>query len=354
MQYGKTSLHKVALGSLDILDPQAVMGTDVKHHGGRSPEESMQTQPVGPQEFFNLVIMNPPFTRNTGQEAQKVGIPNPAFAGFGNSEEEQRKMSQVLPKLIQKKESYTGHLSAHHGNAGIASAFLDIADLKLKEDGILAFILPLTFTSGSAWEKSRTLIRQRYADIRIVTIAAPKPRLQSFSADTGMAEYLLIAKRADGNQNQEKRILSINLTRRPATSLEGAAFAGQIKQAIGRGDGIRRIEDGPVGATTVPLGAEVIGYITDIPIPETGSWGLVGVLDAELAQVAHALEKQGKFRLRGSGEDIAVDIPVAPIGEFSERGPHTLDISRNHQDGTPRGPYDIFPLVPGKNRRAPA
>jgi len=148
MQYGKTSLHKVALGSLDILDPQAVMGTDVKHHGGRSPEESMQTQPVGPQEFFNLVIMNPPFTRNTGQEAQKVGIPNPAFAGFGNSEEEQRKMSQVLPKLIQKKESYTGHLSAHHGNAGIASAFLDIADLKLKEDGILAFILPLTFASG--------------------------------------------------------------------------------------------------------------------------------------------------------------------------------------------------------------
>ena len=53
-----------------------------------------------PHESFDLVLMNPPLTRNTGQEAAKLGVPNPMFAAFGTPKEEQRAMARAMAKLL--------------------------------------------------------------------------------------------------------------------------------------------------------------------------------------------------------------------------------------------------------------
>ena len=48
-----------------------------------------------------------------------------------------------------------------HGNAGEGSYFLVLADRKLKANGRLALVLPLSMMSGDAWEKSRELLAKK-------------------------------------------------------------------------------------------------------------------------------------------------------------------------------------------------
>src|SRR5207249_4313014 len=131
-------------------------------------------------------VMNPPFTRPTGHEAKKIGVPVPMFAAFGFSKKIQRAMSKRTTEL-------TAGTSAH-GNAGEASIFLVVAHRKLKEKGVAALVLPVTLISGKAWEASRQLLRKNYSDLVVVSIAANDDLKLSFSADTGMGECLVVGR----------------------------------------------------------------------------------------------------------------------------------------------------------------
>ena len=50
--------------------------------GGRAPERVRDLVSRVGHTQFDLVIMNPPFVRSTGMEAEKRGTGNPAFAAF--------------------------------------------------------------------------------------------------------------------------------------------------------------------------------------------------------------------------------------------------------------------------------
>src|SRR5258707_388623 len=82
------------------------------------------------------VAMNPPFVRPTGHEGNKIGVPVPMFAAFSSSDEEQYVMSSAMKRLTKG--------TSYHGNAGEASAFLVIADRKLKAGGTVALVMPLS------------------------------------------------------------------------------------------------------------------------------------------------------------------------------------------------------------------
>ena len=83
-----------------------------------------------------------------------------------------------------------------HGNAGEASIFLVLADRKLKADGVLALVMPLSLMSGDAWEDSRALLAKNYSDLVLVSIAGADGADLSFSADTGMGECLVVGRKA--------------------------------------------------------------------------------------------------------------------------------------------------------------
>ena len=74
--YGPRQDGGVALGSLDLLDPQrpfdivAITGTAL---GGKGAKEKELWSAL-PHQSFDLVLMNPPFTRDTGNEGEKVGF----------------------------------------------------------------------------------------------------------------------------------------------------------------------------------------------------------------------------------------------------------------------------------------
>ena len=92
--YGEQSVGRIALGSLDLLDPQGKLETVAitAKTAGAHGEGERDTWSSLPHSVFDLVIMNPPFVRDTGHEGKKKGVPNPMFAAFSISPNEQKQI----------------------------------------------------------------------------------------------------------------------------------------------------------------------------------------------------------------------------------------------------------------------
>ena len=108
-----------------------------------------------------------------------------------------------------------------------------------------------------------------------------------FSADTGMAECLLVARR--GETSAQKRATFVMLRQRPQSTVEAELLATEISRIRESGQlrGVERLE----GRSVVAIGESDYGVMLDAPLPESGPWPLVGIRDEELAQVAYKLER---------------------------------------------------------------
>ena len=191
-------LDEVYLGALDLLSKdlvQPMLGADWLDMGGlrmkgiEGLDELDELDLPVTDESFDLVIMNPPFTRPTNHESTTV--PVPSFAGFDTSKAEQKAMSARL-------KAVSGSCRFGHGNAGLASNFMDIAHAKLKPGGVLALVLPFSFVAGGSWTNARQTLSELYGEVQILSIAVAGSRDRAFSADTGMAECLVLAKKIGG------------------------------------------------------------------------------------------------------------------------------------------------------------
>ena len=335
--YGRQPDGAIALGSLDLLDPQGVFSivaiTARAAEGlGEAEKETWRSLP---HESFDLVIMNPPFTRATGHEGQKVGIPNPMFAAFGSTEEEQKAMGKATKRL-------TAGTSAH-GNAGEASIFLVLAHRKLKQDGTLALVMPLSLMSGESWEESRLLLAGNYTDLVLASISGEASGGDlSFSADTGMGECLVVGRRWPKGSS---RATFAVLKERPPYPLIGASAAEQILRLMSSA-GIRRLEDGPVGGTRIHFGDDVVGQVLDAPLPSSGGWNLSPIADLSLAQAAYQMANEGRIWLPTMNRSDAIDIPMTTIAAIGEIGPYHADINGTTSSGGIRGPFTIAALSP--------
>jgi hypothetical protein len=335
--YGQTD-QGVALGSLDLLDEQRVidiLDLTARVAGGMGERET-KTWSELPHASFDLVVMNPPFTRPTGHEAEKIGVPVPMFAAFGINAKTQRAMSK-------KVEALTAGTSAH-GNAGEASIFLVIADRKLKAGGHLALVLPVSLVSGEAWEASRQLLRKNYADLVVVSIASTDDSKLSFSADTGMGECLVVARKtADGSS----RGTFVSVRERPPSTLAGASARTEINRLRESGT-IRTLEEGPVGGTPLLFGSDTIGSVIDAPLPKTGGWNLARIADFALAQTAYQLANLGRLWLPSMPETQAVPIPISMVGKIGKIGPYHMDVMGKTAAGGVRGPFKVVKITGGK------
>jgi hypothetical protein len=216
--YGKQP-RGVALGSLDLLNDQKemdIIATAAKAVEGTGEREKDTWRQL-PHAAFDLVTMNPPFTRATGQEGAKVGVHNPMFAAFSATPKEQKLMGNKIKELTKG--------TSYHGNAGEASAFLVLAQRKLKLDGVLALVMPLSLMSGEAWEDSRKLLASQYSDVVLISIAGKNDDDMAFSADTGMGECLVVARKKYQIKN---RATFVVLKERPAYPMLGTVAARQI------------------------------------------------------------------------------------------------------------------------------
>ena len=331
MPYGRQSDGTVKIGSLELLQSSAVQtlfntSDPALRTGSAGEETAAQVQVDMPDERFDLVIMNPPFTRATNHEGAHAGVTNPAFAAFDATLADQTAMGDRINEL--------GRGTCYHGNAGIASAFVALANRKLRPGGILALVLPLSATAGLSWQGVRQMLAEGYCDLEVLSIASDGKDM-SFSSDTGMAECLVVArKRPKATADRVMRFAS--LRRRP----QGFAEAAAIAHPIIAGATIRNIADGPYGGTILSTGEEVAGEMLAAAGPDgADSWGSVRLADYSLAQTAYALTRS---QLWLPGQPAALELPIAPLGSVANLGLLHRDIT----GAPPRGPFDKFAPSP--------
>jgi hypothetical protein len=330
----------VAIGSLDLLDAAIQTGyaAATASVGGRARRQVNDLLTHLEHESFDVVIMNPPFTRHGAREGEAAGVHNPAFAAFGATEEEQDVLAARLARLTRD--------SCGHGHAGFGSHFVELAHRKLAVGGTMAFVLPLTAMSGSSWEAVRGLWRQHYSEMIVVTITDSGEGNRSFSADTNIAECLVTARKtmtsADG------RAVFVVLDAQPHDTVEAELVGNAVHAATAVG--VQKLEHGPFGGTRLRLGTADVGMILDCPIPEEGGWPLVGLRDITLAQTAYQLSR-GRLWIEGMTPTPVVLVPVAIVRDVCERlGPHHLDLTGPtiRGDGLPQGPFEkIAGFMPG-------
>ena len=253
----------------------------------------------------DLVIMNPPFTRSTNHEAGLADIPVPSFAGFNTSHDEQQAMQRKLKKASTLFSS---------GHAGLASNFMDLGHRKLKDGGVLALVIPFAFVRGKSWKRAREALKDHYADIHVTSIAATGSTARAFSADTGMAECLVVATKRSGSKS---RAAYSNLAVRPSSLLEAAVGAKNARSQTVQGD------------------------ILDA--------GVAGVRSTSVIDSARDL-KAGNLRLPRQAQ--AIRLPVVTLGTVAARGLVHRDINGGPTDrkktGLPQGPFIVRSIRPGE------
>ena len=329
MPYGKQKDSTVKIGSLELLQASTALtlfntSDPALRTGSVGEETAAQINVDIPDANFDLLIMNPPFTRATNHEGAHADITNPAFAAFDATPADQTEMGDRINQL--------GRDSCYHGNAGIGSACAALAHKKLRPGGVLALVLPLSAAAGLSWQGFRETLAKNYTDLTVLSIAASDNDHLSFSADTGMAECLVIARKLKQSEvtTGPGRGHFVSLGRRA----QGFAHAGSLAINVSNPERARRVEDGPYGGTALMIGDELAGESMTVPVQTNGaSWGAVRLTDLSLAQTAFALVQS---RLWLPGSPSALDLKVAPLNKTSKLGLVDRDITGPR----PRGPFD--------------
>ena len=327
MPYGRQQDGSVMIGSLELLQSSSVMtlfntSDPALRTGSAGEETAAQIRTEIPDESFDLVIMNPPFTRNVTREGAYADTTAAAFAAFGASKEDQKQMADRMGEL---KED-----TCYHGNAGIASAFAGLAHRKIKPGGVLALVLPLSVATGLAWQGLRKMLAEHYTELTVLSIAAEDNDELSFSSDTGMGECLVVARKLRPDEERHNLDHFVSLNHRP----QGFAHASSLARGTRKSGQIRNIQDGPYGATPLMVGDELAGKMIAAPRHTHGrGWSAVRLSDFSVAQTAYALSGS-KLWLPGS--PFLVELKVGLLGDIGKLGAYHLDIIGPF----PRGPFD--------------
>ncbi len=328
MPYGKQIDGSYALGSLDLFDgpegtfPLPMMGTEFQQIGG---EDDMTVIPQ--KEFqhkeFDIVVLNPPFTRPDSDP--KSSVPKAVFKGSSRKKEEEQKMRQAR----KRKKWRVGD-----GNAGLASDFVDLADKMLKENGKsrMGFILPITSLSASDWGKVRNIWATEYHDVVVLTIADTKGESCAFSADTAIAECIVVGTKGKKNNNTGRGTF-ISLNHRPRSVLEASIIANTIH----RHDSIRRLEDEPSGGDPLKIGDDSIGHALNCPLWVDKAWEAVRIKEMALIQSVYRLAN-GEMWL--PTQETPLDIPICLVNDIA-------NISASHRDIFEKGQRGAFDIEEG-------
>ncbi len=310
--YGDTQIGWVAVGgpdrtgALEYLNANDI--TDLFDIvSGRSTGTGDNGHAIGVQDHkIDWILMNPPYSKTRG--GQK------AFDIAGLTENERLACQKRWARLT----------NSHYTNrkAGMGASFIELAHKKLKLNGRIGFVLPLTAALGDVWTKTRQVIEQDFTDVIVVAVAAGKAlNDDALSADTGMEEMLLVARlRTRSAENHNKAGTAAPALIRCATLYDAPTRmgeAGEIARAI---ISVAEAVDQPGTTLPIHIGNDEIGQIIALEVDGAGCpWSAVGVTHDSIATLAHELSRG---RLRGL-DDERYDVPVemTTVGDLFDVGP---------------------------------
>ncbi len=244
------------LGSLELLDNSKRVGGLLAYiEGGLrgavgkvsvSGVEGTFTVP----DNFDLIIMNPPFTRATGRTETYGKEGERGLFGFIADEKARQNLlnrlddvrdrvrqslienakayRDVFPNIIREAIDGKGDLDAYLsiGQAGEGLLFLYLAHRFIRDGGVIAFVLPRNLLMGVSWFLARVLLATRY-HLKYVVVSSDPENGYNFSEGTSLSEVLIVAKRQDKHSPDEETVF-INLLRKPRTALEAIALADEV------------------------------------------------------------------------------------------------------------------------------
>ena len=257
------------LGSVDFLSGQARLA------GWPSVAQQVDSgEPSPPPPPLDLVIMNPPFTRDSLRYDQLSRRDEEALKARG--------------KVILKGQSHQAAARLHSSGG----AFAVLAEKLLKENvGILALVMPTVVPTAPGNLELRRYLAQRFHIDTIVS--SHDPDRIFFSENTSIGETLLICRRWKGGEKPPTRV--INLARNPATPLDALDTAGRIEQAS------EQEETLPRDFTLQLVDAERI---------RKGDWLAVNFLSPFLVEAYRKLTENGLGTL-----------PTVPMHQLADVGP---------------------------------
>ena len=323
MPFKETRIYQVEqggknnrIGALDWISPQSTLFDSETRLTG----EGQRGETIAPaHKTMDIILMNPPYAGSKGIGDRKKTTSTHAgqlFEAFGATSEERKRMVKKADRLYKSA-------TCRNKNSA-ATFFADLADAKIKDDGMLGLILPMTAGMGDAWKGFRHMMSESYGDIIVVSA----PQGESFSADTGMGEIMISARKT----TPSGRAKFISLDRVPKSDLE-AAYIGKIA----RQSKANKLEDSPYGGSSLLIGDSVIGRVLDCPLPN-GQWMASAGADPLLLQVAWQLSR-GKLWFEWHS---SFDVPMTTIDALGCIGPLHLDI-KGDDNMAYRGPFNILP-----------
>ena len=228
------------LGSLDLIDGSEALGQQAAEIPGG----------------FDLVVMNPPFTRATGRVGRRFTGRSKVFLGFVESESARRSLVARLAKLRRRvggelarvsEELLTSEASRYTdlgrllrsrrlryyagiGQAGEGLLFLYLAYRYVKPGGTIAFVLPRNLLAGISWFPARALLASKF-HLKYVIASSDPVGGYNFSEGASFSEVLLVATRVDRHDDFEETVF-VNLLRKPRAPGEAVALASRLLSGV--------------------------------------------------------------------------------------------------------------------------
>ena len=297
-QFSHINIHRVRLGvfndvpyvgSLEFLTGQARLAEWPDLAERVEDDEAASLPPP-----LDLVIMNPPFTRDSLRYDQ-----------FNVAEE--------LAVKGRETELIKGHphraAARQHSSGG---AFMVLAEKILKQDvGALALVLPSVVPTTAGNLALRQFLAQQFHIETIVS--SHDPNRIYFSENTSIGEVLIICRRWQGDGPKPPTRV-FNLARNPETPLEALDTAARIQRAAG-GDGLA-VQD----FTVQEVDALRIAR---------GDWAAVNFLSPFLTNAYRRLRK-------GSPAKVAT-VPLGKIADVGPEGRRIRDAYTNSKMPTESG-----------------
>lgn len=223
MHHGVDPDGQTRAGSIDILVGEGLYMQDQITYKDHAIQERITAE--GTTEYApnldgkcDIVIMNPPFTRN---DIRNKHLPSPI-------EKKVRDREKTVASLVKSK------MDGIKGNAivqdSINSFFTPIADQLLKVDkGTLAAVQPTTTFTSASGTGCRMLLINRF-HIHLVITSHDNNNI-NFSGNTRIHETLLIAKRPEMGMKEQKTAF-ISLKKNPTDTFEAQKLSGAIRKSL--------------------------------------------------------------------------------------------------------------------------
>ena len=218
MQHGVDDKGEVRAGSLDILTNSAgyLQGFAPDTRQRRATAGGYTDEAPDLEGACDLVIMNPPFTRN---DIRNRHLPV----------EVRRKVQEHEIELAEKAPD-RAHRSAID-QAAIRTFFSPIADILLGRHGTLAMVAPFTACTSAGGKNERNLLTDPNRFHLELVVTSHDNRRISFSENTDIHESLIVTRRPTP-ETHKKSTAFISLAENPASASEAHYLADAIQQAL--------------------------------------------------------------------------------------------------------------------------